>query len=223
MTESRNRDILTITDSVIMFWRVNMMTLFEKISEDKRRTILHTAFSCFGNNGYRKTSIADIAKDAGISKASIFQYFGTKKELYLYLYQFAIGMIKDELAPGSDDVFECLKVAAATKIRVMSRFPGMFDFLASTVKEDDSEALAILNNGQRYNVLAEKESYYKHVNWAKLKPGIDKAMLMNMLNWINEGYLRNMPAECTTEEKVAEGLRYVEVIRAAVYREEYLI
>ncbi|MDL2293402.1 TetR/AcrR family transcriptional regulator [Ruminococcaceae bacterium OttesenSCG-928-D13] len=53
--------------------------MYEKLPEEKRHQILLAAFSCFGNGGYRKASIADIAKTAGISKASVFQYFGTKK------------------------------------------------------------------------------------------------------------------------------------------------
>lgn len=196
------------------------MDSFDKLPQDKQGVVLRAAFSCFGANGYRKTSIADIAKQANISKASVFQYFGTKKDLYRYLYQFAIQSIKDELVPESDDFFENLKAAAAVKIRVISKFPGMFNFLSSVASETDSEVTDVLHER---HVLAETEYYHKNVNWEKLKPGVDREMLLNLLGWINEGYLRTMPPEQTLEEKVTGIFRYLGMIRVAVYKEEYLL
>lgn len=54
------------------------MVNFEKASQEKQRAIINAGFLCFGQNGYQKTSAADVAKAAGISKASLFHYFGSK-------------------------------------------------------------------------------------------------------------------------------------------------
>lgn len=198
------------------------MDLFDSLPTDKRLAILSAAFSCFGDNGYRKTSIADIAKAAGISKASVFQYFGTKKALYLYLYDFAVGEISENMVPGGEDFFDCLKAATEAKIKVMTRFPGMFDFLASTLTETDAEIVGALREEQRHVVLSAQDRYYEHVRWDKLKPGIDRAMLLRMLTWINEGYLRDMPAQQSMEQKIAGISRYVDLVQNAVYKDEYL-
>ncbi len=53
------------------------MDKFLTLTEEKRLTILNAAFQCFGKFGYEKASINDIAVAAHISKASVFQYFGT--------------------------------------------------------------------------------------------------------------------------------------------------
>ena len=55
------------------------MDKFLALTEEKRLTILNAAFQCFGKFGYEKASINDIAVAAHISKASVFQYFGSKK------------------------------------------------------------------------------------------------------------------------------------------------
>ena len=56
------------------------MDKFLALTEEKRLTILNAAFQCFGKFGYEKASINDIAVAAHISKASVFQYFGSKKD-----------------------------------------------------------------------------------------------------------------------------------------------
>ena len=55
------------------------MDKFLALTEEKRLTILNAALQCFGKFGYEKASINDIAVAAHISKASVFQYFGSKK------------------------------------------------------------------------------------------------------------------------------------------------
>lgn len=49
-----------------------IMTNFMKAPPEKQRAIINAGFLCFGQNGYQKTSAADVAKAAGISKASLF-------------------------------------------------------------------------------------------------------------------------------------------------------
>ena len=55
------------------------MDKFLALTEEKRTAILNAALQCFGKFGYEKASINDIAVAAHISKASVFQYFGSKK------------------------------------------------------------------------------------------------------------------------------------------------
>lgn len=198
------------------------MSAFDKIPEEKQLAVLNAAFSCFGKNGYKKTSMADIAASAKISKASLFQYFGTKKNLYLRLYRFAIEKISDEMVPGSDDFFACIEIAAKIKMKVMERYPGMFDYLTSSANERDSQISADLQAINSDSVSIELGKFYRHVDWNKLKPNIDRQIVFNALTWINEGYLRTKP-EGKSPEELVEGLsRYLELIKSAVYREEYL-
>ncbi len=56
---------------------------FDEIRENSRRHILGVAFKLFAENGYKSTSIAHLAAEAGISKGLIYNYWASKNELLL--------------------------------------------------------------------------------------------------------------------------------------------
>lgn len=51
------------------------------INEEVRRQILEAAFKRFGHYGYNKTTMAEIADDAGMSAANLYRYFENKQEI----------------------------------------------------------------------------------------------------------------------------------------------
>jgi AcrR family transcriptional regulator len=64
---------------------------FQRIDPSRRSAILHAAFSEFAATGYEAASLNAIIQAAGIPKGSLYQYFGSKKDLYLHLMQVAQG------------------------------------------------------------------------------------------------------------------------------------
>lgn len=54
---------------------------FEKKRVVSRKKIIDSALKLFGTNGFSNTSISQIAKDAGISKGLMYNYFESKDEL----------------------------------------------------------------------------------------------------------------------------------------------
>ncbi len=68
---------------------------FEVIREEKRKLIKSAALELFANEGYYPTSISQIAKNAGISKGLIYNYFESKEEL-----------IKEIVFDGFDEVLK---------------------------------------------------------------------------------------------------------------------
>jgi TetR/AcrR family transcriptional regulator len=59
-------------------------TLF-KISADKRERILREAALLFAERGFNQTDMAELAIRAGVSKGSLYTYFESKEDLYLYV------------------------------------------------------------------------------------------------------------------------------------------
>lgn len=51
--------------------------------ERTRRAVLRAAIARFGRDGYRATSVADIARDAGVGGTVPYQYFEGKEALFL--------------------------------------------------------------------------------------------------------------------------------------------
>jgi len=51
-------------------------------AEERRTGILDSALAVFSESGYHSASIDDIAREAGVSKALIYEHFASKQELY---------------------------------------------------------------------------------------------------------------------------------------------
>lgn len=47
-----------------------------------RKLIIESAFFCFNEYGYSKTTFDDIAKKAGLSRASVYNYFKSKEDFF---------------------------------------------------------------------------------------------------------------------------------------------
>ncbi len=54
----------------------------KQTSSDKREAIIDAAFDLFRHYGYRRTSMEDIARAAGVAKGTLYLYFASKEELF---------------------------------------------------------------------------------------------------------------------------------------------
>jgi AcrR family transcriptional regulator len=71
----------------------------KRLSAHERRTaILASAGEVFAQRGFHGSSIDDIARSAGISKALIYEHFGSKQELYASLLEQHAGELFERLA-----------------------------------------------------------------------------------------------------------------------------
>ncbi len=72
--------------------------------ERTRRTILQAAIVRFAREGYRATSLAAVARDAGLSPSGVYPYFANKEALFVAAVdEDAAGEIEDGLAGVGDD------------------------------------------------------------------------------------------------------------------------
>ena len=71
----------------------------EKLKPDNRReTILRAAYDVFANYGFRRTSMDDIAKAAGVSRPALYQSFANKREIFRALLTAHITHVETELS-----------------------------------------------------------------------------------------------------------------------------
>ncbi|WP_026884580.1 TetR/AcrR family transcriptional regulator [Clostridium akagii] len=62
---------------------------FFNLDEQKQKKIINKTMKEFAEKGYKNGNIGTIAKNAGVSKGSMYQYFDDKKELCLYCVKLA--------------------------------------------------------------------------------------------------------------------------------------
>ena len=67
-------------------------------SQGKREEVLAVASECFLNKGYDGTSINVMAREAGISKESIYRYFGSKEDLFFAVVERELDIYRTGMA-----------------------------------------------------------------------------------------------------------------------------
>lgn len=85
---------------------------FEEIRQRSKSTIKEVALELFARYGYQSTSISKIAKEAGISKGLIYNYFNSKEELLNTIILEAVEtgvQMMDQLIKQYPDPKECLR------------------------------------------------------------------------------------------------------------------
>lgn len=94
------------------------MTRKEK-KKQTRRAIIDAAVHLFERKGFEKTSIEELAREAGIGKGTIYTYFQTKSEIFYAFCEEQLEFIHDELAGKTDPSAPLIE-------QVMAIFMGEF-------------------------------------------------------------------------------------------------
>ncbi|MCL2461471.1 MAG: TetR/AcrR family transcriptional regulator [Defluviitaleaceae bacterium] len=175
---------------------------FLTLPEEKQNAIIDAALAAFSRNGYKKASINDIAVSAGISKAMVFHYFGSKKALYLYLVSYCGELLVNVVKAGFDesvtDFFDRLKMASETKVSVLKKHPDVYAFITGIMLETDPEIAEELKNFIRPAENFQENFYYKGIDLTKFRDDIDPELIMRLLIWASEGHA----SEARTEEEL---------------------
>ncbi|MEM7318308.1 MAG: helix-turn-helix domain-containing protein [Pseudomonadota bacterium] len=73
----------------------------DEIEDQKQKAILEAAWTAFATYGFRKTSMDDIARGAGMSRAAVYLHFRNKEDIFrrlaIYCYDMSIEAVKTAL------------------------------------------------------------------------------------------------------------------------------
>lgn len=118
----------------------------ETIATSKRESIVSAAVGLFREKGYGATRISDIAGRAGISKATFYQYFGKKEDVFLESVDtifYDIGSGIPEIREERDAVRK-IKLRALHFVKSHSHMIDMFNQLRGASVTGSPEILAKL-------------------------------------------------------------------------------
>src|SRR5580704_5890420 len=93
-----------------------------------RRAILRAAVARFGRDGYRATSVADIARDANVGGTVAYAYFPNKEALFLAAVDEDAAAVIEEgvastLGPAGTDIRRWTDVLLFTLVAAVDRHP----------------------------------------------------------------------------------------------------
>ncbi len=101
------------------------------LPEDKQKRVVETAIEEFSDKGYEGASINTIVSKLGIAKGSIYQYFANKKSLYLYIFDYAVELVRKALKQvknetKEDPFFERIRKSLLAGIDFVERHPSIY-------------------------------------------------------------------------------------------------
>ena len=201
------------------------MESFLNLPEEKQNAVVNAALMTFGANGYRKTSVSDIASAAGISKSMVFHYFGSKKALYLYLVDHCGHLISDAINEQFDtsvtDFFDIICQSTQIEVGVIKKHPYIFAFVKSAYFEADKQVRAELEE-----LFARgddtREKIMGNMDVSKFKEGIDSKLVLKMLTWLVEGYIGSLPNHPVMDfdQVFKEFNQCIQILKSGLYKEE---
>jgi len=205
--------------------------LFGNLPEEKKKRIIDACVEEFTSNVYEKASTNSIVKKAGISKGLLFHYFGSKKNVFLYILDYTTDCILTKYYSMTkampSDLFERMMWVSLLKMKMWCDEPLMFNLVfnafvnsPSELKEDIEDRYVQLNNEHM-------PRFFKDIDTSKLRGGVDinKAIevITLFLDGLSNKYLKTFKNHSADEifdnmdKLIAEVNEYFAILKAGIY------
>lgn len=202
---------------------------FYTLDLERRMAIINAAMEVFSQNEYKRASTDLIAAKAGVSKGLLFYYFHNKKELYLYLYDYVMEVMKEQVVDEKfseiTDFFDLLWYCAEKKVKVLNKNPHIMDFAMKAFYSDKED---VSNDLQQINMSQTKilyDMYFSNIDACKFRDGVEPYKVMKMLIWMADGYMHEKQMEkreLNTGELFREFVMWMNMMKRLAYKEEYI-
>lgn len=207
-----------------------MLSKILNLESKRRDVILNAALQEFATKGFDDASTNVIAKESGISKGLLFHYVNSKKDLFLFLYDYCSDMINKEYLNvmnfNEKDIFERLRQSYLLQIELLKKHPWIFEFIKITGITRSDEINKELE--KRVNGIQSvcQETMFDIVDESKFKEGLDVERCKQLIYWANIGFTNQILDEIRSSEKteldydkiVAELDSYLKELRKIYYK-----
>jgi len=198
---------------------------FNNLPNERQLKIINGALDVFGKYEYKKATMEEIAKSAGISKSLLFHYFNSKKELFIDIYSHGIEVMQSELKEANleneTDFFDLMRKSIKKKLEVMKQYPSLTDFLIHAYYETHKD---VVNEITGINASIKSEtifSYFNNIDLSKFRDDISLEMAINTILWISDGYLNNRKTTILNANDIyLEFSKYIDLYERLFYKGE---
>ena len=206
---------------------------FDNLSPDKKSLIIRICIEEFAENGYQNASTNRIVKKAGISKGILFHYFGSKKNLYLYILDTIVGHMTERFYQSfsaPDDIFERILLQYQTKVKLAYEQPQMYEILYAAFEDTPSELKEEI--AKRYAKVYEENMprFYENLDTSRFKKGIDAGRAVEIATIFSIGltYMHIKSMKRDKPQKILSGIdtvynearAYFETLKKLMYEQE---
>jgi AcrR family transcriptional regulator len=210
---------------------------FERLPAAQRERILQACIEEFARTGYVQASTNAIVKRAGIPKGTLFYFFGSKKDLYLYVLDYAVqrfvaafGQISASLETGQpSDLFERLLHRGAARMQFVLQEPLLYQIFYNAFINTPDELQVEMQT--RFSAYAQNSQgrLTDGLDTSKFRDGIQTEKAIELVNLVLEGlfnrylpaFKHSAPADSLklVEKITAEVRLYFEMLKKGLYKE----
>ena len=173
-----------------------------ELDSQRRDAILNAALKEFSLQGYDNASTNVIAKEAGISKALMFHYVGSKQELFLVVYDFFSDLMKKEyfdlMNYDEKDIFDRLRHSYALQIVLLEKYPWITEIGNLSRITNSEEINRELKKRVEHTCCYPK--LFDGVDTTKFRKGLDIEICKQFILWVNIGFTNQLLDEIRTDE-----------------------
>jgi TetR/AcrR family transcriptional regulator len=209
-----------------------LYTKFEQLDEAKKDRIINAALKVFSQAKFKNASTDEIVKEAGISKGALFYYFKNKQNLFLYVYEYVIQILQDQLIAhmGIDerDLLIRLKAISIKKVELFKKYPNLFNFIINHSQDELNEiSLDLVNKSQELKDHGFQALMFG-LDTTLFKEELDQGMVIKSIYWMIEGFA-NQKLKELEDQPINDDLYhtwiiefddYIEMLRKCFYKEE---
>lgn len=203
---------------------------FQNLDYDKQQRILDAAFMEFAKNGYERASTNQIVKNAAIGKGMLFYYFQSKKELYHYLVDYALQIIRYQYLNLIDmketDFIERMSQATQVKMTCFTENPNVFNFLGTFFLESKPDIPSQL--AEHYEQLLKEGNaiMYENIDKTCFRDDVDVDKVFKLIQWAMDGYQNEIISSLKDQELSSvdftpyweEFYAYLDILKKSFYK-----
>jgi TetR/AcrR family transcriptional regulator len=165
---------------------------FLNLKSEKQEKILEAAIKEFADKGFKKASTNEIIKEAEISKGILFHYFGNKKNLFIFVYDYCVELCMTEFSKKVDweekDFFAKLRQISSVKFEITNKHTKIFKFFEKALSEECAEVEIEIEERNKKLSESSYSKLFKDIDVSKFRDGIDVGKAINIVMWTLEGF-----------------------------------
>jgi len=211
-----------------------MFDQFNRLPASEQNVILDACMAEFAQNGYLRASTNQMVRQAGIPKGTLFYYFGSKRELFLYLVDKAVGAYRAFVRDFTDhlpsDLFDRLFYLVDVRMQFALKKPSIYQFLFKSLLKMPDELKVDMK--ERFAVYAAESQrlLQDKVDTSMLREGVTLDQVLDLVGMLQEGMLSRF-SEQLSQMGAEETLPFVQgllkrtqdqfnLIKRGVYRSD---
>lgn len=203
---------------------------FVRLKEEKRKRIINAAMKEFTQRGYDHASTDRIVETAGISKGLLFHYFGTKRDLFLFLFDHALNVCESDYLSLIDlkekDIFNRIRQNALLKLKLIPENPDLFGFIMTAASKCPSDIKSEIISRQDAFMKKAKQSFFSGLDFSKFRENVDPQKAMNVILWTVEGFSNKVIANQEDPKRLIDDFdyhvreldHYMHMLKLALYK-----